>query len=280
MVFPDYALAFALIMGSVLFVSISSSAIFHWFLLLANTIVKLQLRLLYILPAINPTRPLPRKRGTPTHLLIVLGSGGHTAEMLSLLADLDPSSYTHRTYIISSGDDFSASKAVDFERNLTSQPRSRMNTTSDRSHETSQRQTAKSSSYSLHFVPRARKIHQSLLTAPFSCLQCFIACIRLLYSPPLSTSSIHAHSYPDLILLNGPSNSVLVLLAALFLRFFAFSGTSGKMRSIYVESWARVKGLSLSGKILVTLGAVDRVLVQWEGLAEKGKGEFRGCLVK
>lgn len=52
------------------------------------------------------------------------------------------------------------------------------------------------------------------------------------------------------------------------------------MRSIYVESWARVNGLSLSGKILVALGAVDRVLVQWEGLAQKGKGEFRGCLVK
>lgn len=189
--------------------------------------------------------------------------------MLSLLADLDPSSYTQRTYIISSGDDFSASKAVDFEQNLTSHSSSRANAFSDRT-----------SSYSLHFVPRARKIHQSLLTAPFSCLQCFIACICLLHSPPFPNSSVHTHTYPDLILLNGPSNSVLVLFATLFLRFFAFPGTFGKMRSIYVESWARVNGLSLSGKILVALGAVDRVLVQWEGLAEKGKGEFRGCLVK
>lgn len=203
--------------------------------------------------------------------------------MLSLLADLDPFSYTHRTYIISSGDDFSASKAVDFEQNLTSQSSSRTKSFSDWFHEASKGQidiASMSPSYSLHFVPRARKIHQSLLTAPFSCLQCFIACVYILYSSPLPTSSIHAHSYPDLILLNGPSNSVLVLLAALFLRFFAFAGTYGKMRSIYVESWARVNGLSLSGKILVALGAVDRVLVQWEGLAQKGKGEYRGCLVK
>lgn len=246
-------------------------------------IVEPQLRLLYILPATNPRPPLPRKRGTPTHLLIVLGSGGHTAEMLSLLADLDPSTYTHRTYIISSGDDFSASKAVDFEHTLTSQSPSRINALSEIPHETSHGNidiATISSSYSLHFVPRARKIHQSLLTAPFSCLQCFIACLYFLHSPPLSKPSIHAHTYPDLILLNGPSNSVLVLLAALFLRFFAFSGTSGKMRSIYIESWARVNGLSLSGKILVALGGVDRFLVQWEGLAEKGKGEFRGCLVR
>ncbi|MCJ1469066.1 UDP-N-acetylglucosamine transferase subunit [Pseudocyphellaria aurata] len=203
--------------------------------------------------------------------------------MLSLLADLDPSSYTHRTYVISSGDDFSASKAVDFEHHLTSPSPSPVNAFSGGPCETSHGPSdvdAKSTSYSLHFVPRARKIHQSLLTAPISCLQCFFACIRLLYSPSLPTSSMRAHSYPDLILLNGPSNSVLVLLAALFLRFFALSGTSGKMRSIYVESWARVNGLSLSGKILVTLGAVDRFLVQWERLAEKGNGEYRGCLVR
>ena len=245
-------------------------------------IVEPQLRLLYVLPATNARTPLPRKRGTPTHLLIVLGSGGHTAEMLSLLADLDPSTYTHRTYIISSGDDFSASKAVDFEHTLISPSPSRINVVSDIAHETSHGNIdiATSSSYSLHFVPRARNIHQSLFTAPFSCLQCFIACICFLYSPPLSHPSTQAHSYPDLILLNGPSSSVLVLLAALFLRFFAFSGTSGKMRSIYVESWARVNGLSLSGKILVALGAVDRFLVQWEGLAKQGKGEFRGCLVR
>lgn len=203
--------------------------------------------------------------------------------MLSLLADLDSPSYTHRTYIISSGDDFSARKALDFEHNLSSQSSSRTKSSSDKRHKTSHCQidmAAMSPSYSFHFVPRARKIHQSLFTAPFSSLQCFIACIYILHSPPISTSSIYAHTYPDLILLNGPSNSVLVLLAALFLRFFAFSGTNGKMRSIYVESWARVNGLSLSGKILVGLGAVDRVLVQWEGLAEKGKGEFRGCLVR
>lgn len=208
----------------------------------------------------NSARPLPRKRGSPTHLLIVLGSGGHTAEMLSLLADLDTTSYTHRSYILSSGDDFSVRKAVDFEEKLA--PRSRLEATNANI----------PPSYSLHFVPRARKIHQSLLTTPLSSLQCFIACILFLNSGPPSPA--YRNNYPDLILINGPATSVLVLLAALILRFFALPGTYGKMRSIYVESWARVKALSLSGKILVRMGAVDRVLVQWEGLAKEGRIEY------
>jgi len=52
------------------------------------------------------------------------------------------------------------------------------------------------------------------------------------------------------------------------------------MRTIYVESWARVEGLSLSGKILMAVGACERVLVQWEGLSRAGRGEFRGVLVR
>lgn len=196
----------------------------------------------------------------------MLGSGGHTAEMLSLLEDLDTMSYTHRTYIISSGDDFSARKAVDFEEKLATL------SGSDKPDEKAATNAIIPSSYSLHFVPRARKVHQSLLTAPLSSLQCFIACILFLTSSPFSPA--YRNNYPDLILINGPATSVLVLLAALILRFVAFPGTYGKMRSVYVESWARVKALSLSGKILVAMGAVDRVLVQWEGLANKGRLEY------
>lgn len=196
----------------------------------------------------------------------MLGSGGHTAEMLSLLADLDTTSYTHRTYIMSSGDEFSVLKAVDFEEKLAT--RSGL----DKADAIAATNANIPSSYSLHFVPRARKIHQSLLTTPLSSLQCFIACIKFLNSGPCS--AVYRDNYPDLILTNGPATSVLVLLAALILRFFALPGTYGKMRSIYIESWARVKTLSLSGKILVTIGAVDRVLVQWEGLAKEGKMEY------
>ena len=215
-----------------------------------------------MLPAVHPIRPLPRKRGSPSRLLVVLGSGGHTAEMLSLLIDLDPHSYTHRSYVIGSGDDFSALKAADFERHL------------------AQSFPDATQSYDINFVPRARRIHQSLLTTPFTSLHCLLACFSVLRSPSTPPSPSNPYTYADLILTNGPATATILILASLLLRFFALPGTSGKMRTIYVESWARVQGLSLSGKILVAVGACERVLVQWEGLSRAGRGEFKGVLVR
>ena len=213
-------------------------------------------------------------RGTPTHLLISLGSGGHTAEMLSYLTNLDSTLYTHRTYVISSGDEFSAQRAIEFERTLDIKTSTyKLNTTA--SLPRSQSKKSKHPSYSLCFVPRAREIHQSLLTTPLSSLHCLKACISLLCFPTPPTPP----TYPDLILVNGPATSVILIIASLLLRFFSLPGTKGKMRSIYIESWARVNKLSLSGRILVGMGAVDRIMVQWEELAGRGLGEYRGWLV-
>ena len=182
--------------------------------------------------------------------------------MLSLLADLDPYSYTHRSYVVSSGDDFSTRKAAEFEREL------------------AKRAFRAPTSYDINVVPRARRIHQSLLTTPFSSLSCLFACFSVLRSPSTPASPSTPNTYPDLILSNGPATATILIFASLFFRFFSLPGTSGKMRTIYVESWARVKGLSLSGKILVAVGVCERVLVQWEGLGRAGKGEFKGVLVR
>src|SRR3954453_23083552 len=70
-------------------------------------------------PASTSVRPKPSQQN-PTHLLVVLGSGGHTAEMLTMLRRLPLLSqkYTHRTYVVSSGDSFSTQKADEFEKQL------------------------------------------------------------------------------------------------------------------------------------------------------------------
>ncbi|KAL8872166.1 MAG: hypothetical protein Q9174_002157 [Haloplaca sp. 1 TL-2023] len=206
--------------------------------------------------------------------------------MLSLLHDLQPALYTHRSYVVSSGDDFSASKAAEFESRL----RAVCNGSMDA--------PVIPSSYDISVIPRARKIHQPLWTTPLSALRCFLACFTVLRAPNSQDSQdkhspglnqkggLHgsrgafAYAYPDLIIANGPATAVLVIVTALLLRFFDVRGTQGKMRSIYVESWARVNTLSLSGRILVAGGMVNRMLVQWDTLARRGQGEFRGALVR
>ncbi|KAL1968876.1 hypothetical protein VTN77DRAFT_1237 [Rasamsonia byssochlamydoides] len=239
------------------------------------------------------TVPKTRRKHTPTHLLVVLGSGGHTAEMLSMLRrlPLDPTVYTFRTYVVTSGDSFSAAKAADFEASL--REKYKESRRSDGTARDPASGPSESVSYSIVTVPRARRVHQSFWTAPLSTIQCFWACIKVLRGihpdqrvRPQGTAS----PYPDLILTNGPATAVCVVLAAKLLRLLnavsaPFTGqdhhrtdssVGGRnlfpLRTIFIESWARVTSFSLSGKILLPF--VDRFLVQWPNL--EGRRAWRG----
>ena len=195
--------------------------------------------------------------------------------MLSMLRSLDTKKYSPRTYVVSSGDDFSSSKAIEFENCL------RANQGKDAGREDAYDQSEKRSAseeFEIITVPRARNIHQPLYTAPFSSLCCLIACIMLLIRRSKATYTSSITTSPDLIITNGPATGVIIVLASLIVKFFGLQ-KKGEMRSIYVESWARVKTLSLSGKILYNIGLTDRFLVQWEGLA-RGRAEYRGPLVE
>jgi beta-1,4-N-acetylglucosaminyltransferase len=186
-------------------------------------------RLIYIL-----SRP-PIKRST-SHLLVVLGSGGHTAEMINILSSIPnlQTKFNHRTYLVSSGDGFSALKAKEFERTNTS--------------------------YSIVTVRRARRVHQSFLTAPYTAILSLWDCLQVIQTKP------------DLILTNGPGTGVCVVIASIISSFFGQSSS----RTIFIESWARVTTLSLSGRLLKPL--VNRFLVQWPQLKED-RIEYIGPLV-
>lgn len=176
-------------------------------------------------------------------------------------ASLDPAIYTHRTYVVSSGDKFSAGKAKDFEANF-------LKSSNDGSH----------SDYTVVTIPRARRVHQSYWTAPFSTLHCLLNCFLVLMGQhpdqrrlPAEYSSVN----PDLILTNGPAVAVCMIVAAKTIRLFIFmsrwiTGHSSepavsRLRTIFVESWARVRTLSTSGVLILPLA--DQILVQWPDLA-------------
>jgi beta-1,4-N-acetylglucosaminyltransferase len=275
---------------------------------LATLIVAATLRLLAILPnARSGATPLRKPAPLALRVLIVLGSGGHTHEMFYLLKDLDTRKYTHRTYVVSSGDAFSAQRAAEFERGLEERERERawkekeekdsVNNNgvklqvTDADGEKHTRTLADRpactgpSHYNIAIVPRARKIHQPLLTTPISCLYTLLSSFTPLLStppnqPPQNAYETAAADLPDLIVTNGPATAVILILASLILRFFNIRGANSrrKCKTIYAESFARVKTLSLSGKLLVRV--VDRFLVQWEELeGAGGRAEFWGVLV-
>jgi beta-1,4-N-acetylglucosaminyltransferase len=283
---------------------------------LATLLVAATLRLLAILPnARSKSTPL-RKRPLATRVLIVLGSGGHTHEMFYLLRDLDTRKYTHRTYVVSSGDAFSAQRAAEFERGLEDKEKERLRKQDTEKEVVHQDGTGRGpvmeitnadgtthvignttgekpactgpDHYNIAVVPRARKIHQPLLTTPLTSLYTLVASFMpLLRAPPLLAGQAPTTPYeataadlPDFIITNGPATAVILVFASLILRYFNIKGANSreKCKTVYVESFARVKTLSLSGKLL--LRVVDRFLVQWEELkGAGGRAEYWGILV-
>jgi beta-1,4-N-acetylglucosaminyltransferase len=139
------------------------------------------IRLACILPIFSPKPPSPHR--TSARLLIVLGSGGHTAEMLRLLQPLNFNKYVHRSYIVTSGDTLSESKAREFEKQT----------------QTSVHPSVDLSSFEINYVPRARKVGQSWLTTMFTSLHCLTASFTAVLRSPLPDAVLPPtiHTNPD-----------------------------------------------------------------------------------
>ena len=122
-----------------------------------------------------------RKRDSQKKIktLVVLGSGGHTAEMLRLITDFDFDRYGPLTLVTAATDTTSRAKA---EREL---PREALATA---------RWAA---------IPRAREVGQSFGSSVPSTLKALFACFHLIWT-----------AAPDLVLVNGPGTCVPVAVLA------------------------------------------------------------------
>lgn len=196
----------------------------------------------------------PLNMNKNTSVLVVLGSGGHTAEMLTLVSDMMgylPNG-TKLTYVTGVTDSHSASKANDLHR-----------------HEATGGGASTSSAriprVAFVTLPRAREVKQPWISSIASSAKTVIAAIRLVWQ-----------TKPDVVLTNGPGTSAVVAAVTFFRRVLMPSAT-GRCNVIYVESFARVETLSLSGKLVY--GFADRFVVQWEQLYHKWPlAEFYGRL--
>ncbi|CAG8699964.1 19156_t:CDS:2 [Gigaspora margarita] len=176
------------------------------------------------------------KKSHPFKTCIVLGSGGHTMEMIQLLREVDFNSlYRPRIYVVAQGDHLSSDKIKTFE---------------------SRKGGIETVDFLIKVIPRSRNVGQSWLSTPFSVLNSLLACIKIIL-----------FDLPDLIICNGPGSCIPVCILGI-----------KWIKLIYVESFARVHTLSLSGKLLLKF--VDRFIVQWPYLEQKyPQAEYKGILV-
>ncbi|KAI0769714.1 oligosaccharide biosynthesis protein Alg14-like protein [Trametes elegans] len=219
----------------------------------------LLVRVYQVLFSARTAKPVGRRISGRCSLAVFLGSGGHTSEALMLLSALDFHRYSPRIYYISEADALSMRKARELE--LLKAAETRKDTQSNAHTETP---------YSFIVIPRARRVHQSLLTVPVTAATSLAMSIWHITIAPL----LSGHPVADVLLLNGPGTCIILCLAALINRILGLKSP----RLIYVESFARVRRLSLSGKL--SRGLVDRFIVQWPELVRDGqRGDYRGWLV-
>ncbi|KAF9626428.1 hypothetical protein IFM89_033247 [Coptis chinensis] len=81
--------------------------------------ISILIRIIYVIS--RSSKPLKRVAHEPLSTLIVLGSGGHTAEMLNLLSELQKDKFVPRIYIAASTDNMSLQKAQALETSLVDQ---------------------------------------------------------------------------------------------------------------------------------------------------------------
>ena len=163
---------------------------------------------------------------------VVLGSGGHTMEMIKMLNGVDTSHFRPREYIVAETDKMSLQKLHQFESSLDS------------------------ATYNVHRIYRSRHVGQSYLTSIFTTL------LAILYSIPMMLKI-----KPDVLLVNGPGTCVpCCLIIFLFSRLFRLLP---RCKIVFIESICRVTTLSLTGKIFYHLRICDSFLVQWPELKAK-----------
>jgi len=171
---------------------------------------------------------------------VVLGSGGHTSEMMGLMKALDLERYSPRSYVIAATDSHSATKMKQFEDAIDK------------------------GEYSVRAIPRSREVGQSYFTSIWTTLFALWYAFKIVWQ-----------ARPELILVNGPGTCVPICVVGRLFGLFCIS----RAKIIYVESVCRVETLSLTGKISYYLLA-HHVLVQWPQLADKyTRATYMGRLV-
>lgn len=145
-------------------------------------------RLIYIIMQCLTSQRVIKKSNQPIRTLIVIGSGGHTAELLRLMKNMDKSKFTPRLYVLADTD---MTSRIQIERD---------------EHD---------SHWSIASIPRSRYVNQSYLTS----------IISTIYSICLAVPVVISFK-PILVLCNGPGTCVPVCFVAFMMRIFHYADTS------------------------------------------------------
>ena len=197
----------------------------------------------------------------PLRTLIVLGSGGHTSEILYMTQYLNHPSPLHDS--LDKNDDQSG-RTVGAPAPLQFDPifyckASTDSTSHDRlSHYLMKDPSSDSNAKKpteIYNIPRSREVGQSYLTSIYTTLVAILYSLQLVYT-----------LRPNVILCNGPGTCIPICAITLLYRFLNIL-PNHQTYIVFIESFCRVQTLSLSGKLLHPVA--DLFIVHWKELHEQ-----------
>jgi beta-1,4-N-acetylglucosaminyltransferase len=183
--------------------------------------------------------PLAIDSNSGVKTMVFFGSGGHTMEMIRLLTRLDTRKYHPVCFALGHTDTSSIDKV-----------------------RASGIALEKAASWLR--IYRNREVKQSWISTVFTSIWSFIQGFHVV-----------CRYRPQLLICNGPGTCLSLCYSCFLLRVLGCAST----KIVFVESFCRVRSLSLTGKLLLPIA--DKFVVQWPELTSMGppgQVEFIGTL--
>mmetsp|Transcript_5666 Transcript_5666/g.9170 ORF Transcript_5666/g.9170 Transcript_5666/m.9170 type:complete len:250 (-) Transcript_5666:214-963(-) len=232
------------ISGNAVDISTKDITVFVAFLVSSILIVRFAIALPFRTTGI---RLVNKKKARDVHstvkTMVVLGSGGHTSEMLRLIEKLDETRYVPLTFVVAQTD----------------------HTSEKRVRHHYEKRPEKLAGSSFVYIPRSREVGQGWPSSAAATARALVVGARLILGndPERPGTFPRRRRRPDLLLCNGPGTCIPIA-GLCFLGNMLFGV---KTKIVFVESFCRVKTLSLSGKIMYPFA--DRFIVHWPELQQK-----------
>ena len=173
-------------------------------------------------------------------IMIILGSGGHTGEMLLMLKKLDFNKFSSCYFVSSHNDKNSETKtkeSIDIE-------------------------SFKNTKFHFIKIYRARNVGQSFLSSIPTTIYSLIQSLFILVK-----------TRPNMVVSNGPGVAFPIIMIGYVLKLVMILY---EFKIMFIESYCRSKSISLCGKLVEPF--CDRFIVLWKNLETK-KREYLGKIL-
>lgn len=207
-----------------------------WYILLIiPLLVTFLLNVLFTKVILQNTRTLQSQK--PKKVIVFLGSGGHTGEMLKIL-NTYKETLKHSSIVVLYSEENSLARF--------------------------KLQFPDIKNVKFHMIGKAREVGSGKLSSIKSIVYTLLSVVGIIIKDTKYFVFDHKRT---LILLNGPGSCVLLSMVFQFIKFITIKDYK-HIKIVYVESLARCNKLSMTGLIIYYIKFYDEFLVQWPEMLE------------